>query len=175
MSYDNLTKAELIELLKQQEHLAKAVETKDKEITDLTKKYKKLEEDLIRLNAEVQNNKHLTKAVENKDKEISEIKKHRAEELAAVKQEEERIKTSMRYQIEEYERQLKELPDIELMKNVINELTNKNRALANFVKEYTQAYRNHLQLQQTHLDTAIQLESFITKELQNLNKNEGVK
>ena len=39
MDYDKLTKAELIEKLNEQKHLAKAVEAKDREIIELKKRY----------------------------------------------------------------------------------------------------------------------------------------
>jgi hypothetical protein len=47
MDYEKLTKAELIEKLNEQKHLAKAVEAKDKEIANLIKEKNNKDENLL--------------------------------------------------------------------------------------------------------------------------------
>lgn len=48
MEYDKLTKAELIEKLKEQKHLAQAVEAKDKEVAKVKEEFLKTREELER-------------------------------------------------------------------------------------------------------------------------------
>ena len=53
MEYKDLKKEELVKLLEEQVHLAKAVESKDAEINKLVEKIKKLEVDLKKLEVDL--------------------------------------------------------------------------------------------------------------------------
>ena len=75
MEYKDMTKAELIKIIKEQQHLAEAVEAKDKEIAQHLKDISELEKESEKVKALEDEKKYLhnhIKAMEEKDKVLRE-------------------------------------------------------------------------------------------------------
>lgn len=85
MNLEKMTKVELIDLIKEQKHLAEAVEAKDAEIVKLNGKIKQVEKTVHELNDKLQEQKHLAEAVEAKDLEITSLKNQMAREIEKEK------------------------------------------------------------------------------------------
>lgn len=71
MDYSQLTKAELIEKLNEQKHLAQAVEAKDKEIANLLKEKQNKDEKLLQEISQIRTQKQ--KEIEELNKTIKEL------------------------------------------------------------------------------------------------------
>lgn len=75
MEYKDMTKAELIKIIKEQQHLAEAVEAKDKEIAQHLKDIRELAQQNEKVKALEEEKKYLQshiKAVEEQDKKLRE-------------------------------------------------------------------------------------------------------
>jgi alpha-glucuronidase len=93
MDYSQMTKAELIEKLNEQKHLAQAVEAKDREISILNKEKEKKDENLLQ---------ELSQIKEQKQKEIEGLKK-------SIKELNEQLIGSMtKEKVEEYVKNVQE-------------------------------------------------------------------
>lgn len=79
MDYDKLTKAELIQKLKEQKHLAEAVNAKDKEIAELKKTYETKVHQLEKSVTSIKNDYTGSMKREEVDKLVKETEKNKQE------------------------------------------------------------------------------------------------
>lgn len=173
MDLEKLTKSELIEKLEEQKHLAKAVEAKDIEISRLSGINLELEKTTKKLLAEIESQKHLAKAVETKDAELVKLKESRAQEIANVKDGQEKIKLALEYELQDLREKVSKLPDVEKLQEAYKNAVEYNNELILFINAYKMSIKNYLMVQQGALDNMIELEALQFEKIQ--NKNKGVK
>lgn len=160
MNYNDLKKDELIQLLIEKEHLAKAVEVKDEHIL-------KQDKDIRKLETKVKEYEHLAKAIESKDKEIQELKNSKAKTIADTKAESERIKTTLQYENEDLKKKVEQLPAIESLQELIKSLQEENIHIIKMANQYISTLRNYIKSQAGSLDTVIELEALLSEQLKN--------
>jgi hypothetical protein len=174
MQLEKLTKQELIDKLKEQEHLAAAVEFKDLEIIKITKELdaakKELQQNILKLKDQV----HLASAVETKDVEIQKLKEETekftpklAEEISKLKKSFEEKIINKDLEIQSLKEIVSKMPDIEKLKDLVETLSRENKILVKVSNAHLGAFRNLMKSIQGTLDNAIELEAVITDSLQN--------
>lgn len=123
------------------------------------KDYKK--EELIQLllqkDNELNEQKHLAEAVKDKDRELSALKKSRAEEIAEVKNGQNKIKDQLQIEVDELKNKLSKLPALEK----IQEMVEQNNKFRNIIKSYKIYFNNFLMNIKGATDNAIELEAHL--------------
>jgi hypothetical protein len=106
---------------------------------------------------EIKDYVHLANAVEAKDKELSKLKNARAEEIAAVKQNKDKIIEDLRNSNQELTERLSKMPKVEDIKLVYDE----NVKYAQLVRQYKIYLNNFLMNIKGAVDNAIELEALL--------------
>lgn len=174
MELQKMKKEELITLLKEQEHLAQAVEAKDIDISKLSKDIVSSNKKVEDLSLELKSKQHLAQAVEAKDVEIvnlrSELGKSKvilAEEIKKIKEDFSQRSINKDLELESLREKLSKVPELEKLQEAIATLSANNKILVGIAGAQDNAFRNFMKSIQGSLDNAIELEAIINSSYQN--------
>jgi septal ring factor EnvC (AmiA/AmiB activator) len=147
MDFSQLTKTDLVNIAKElyektqaQQHLASAVDAKDREIVSLKNLYESEKKTNKELNSKVLSQQHLSEAVIAKDKEIIELNKLISEL---------RGKANM----------------VGATESRIKQLEEQNKHLTEFVSPYVMNFRSTLKAFQGTLELGIELEALLSEKI----------
>lgn len=165
MNLEKMTKVQLLDLIKEQKHLAEAVEFKDAEIVRLNSKIEQAEKTVRELNVKLQEQKHLSAAVESKDLEITSLKNQMAREI-----EKEKLAVgSSAGKVASLQDEIKRLSsDLELYKEAAkntSELKEKHAKAVYLLEQYILAFRSLMQANRGILDNAIALDNLLNEKI----------
>jgi chromosome segregation ATPase len=173
MDFEKMKKEELLELVKQQQHLVSAVESKDAEIARFSNDNLVTKKRLEEAEAKLRDMKHLSEAVQAKDAEIiklkDEINKSKASLAEGVKKAKDSVEEKLinrDLEIEDLKKKLSVIPEVDKLKSAIDTLSKENTVLVKVANAHLSAFRNLMKAIQGTLDNAIELEAVITESLQ---------
>ena len=119
----------------------------------------------------INDQKHLAEAVDQKDKEINRLTAIKAEEIAKIKNSTEAVKVSLEYQVQDLKDQLSKVPDLDKIKEHIDNLTNENNLFRTSLSQYINVFKNLLKSQQGVLDNSIELEAMLYEQITKNGEN----
>lgn len=123
--------------------------------------YDKLKkEELIKM---LQDQKHLAKAVESKDSEISGLKSEMASSISKVKKDKQDEIIFLEEKVKNLEGKLKESPDIEKVKKIVQE----NQVLIEAYNKMRIIFNNYLKSTQATLENTLELEYTVAEKVKN--------
>lgn len=147
MDYSQLNKIDLVNIVKElsakveaQQHLASAVDAKDREIVSLKNLYENEKKMNKELNSKVESQQHLSNAVIQKDKEIIELNKLN-QEL--------RAKSGL----------------VQGLEARVKQLEAENKALTDFLNPYIMSVRSTLKGLQGTLELGVEIEALLSEKL----------